>query len=135
MDDEALTTKEIDAGNLAVLIVDRMMAANLIDDDDGPDNPAPNKCAAAQIVTDVLIDYFKHEDRPGVITELVEERDYYRNALQKIMQITANAALHFSETAKLDRGYCKSPTCSAPLVDGECSVGCGEAEEGKADGS
>ncbi len=103
MDDEALTTKEIDAGNLAVLIVDRMMAANLIDDDDGPDNPAPNKCAAAQIVTDVLIDYFKHEDRPGVITELVEERDYYRTALQNVQHIVANAAMFFSEQAKAER--------------------------------
>lgn len=103
MDDEPLTTKEKDAGDLAVTIVDRMMATGLIDDDDGPDNPAPNKCAAAQIVTDALIAYFEHEDRPGVITELVEERDYYRTALQNVQHIVANAAMFFSEQAKAER--------------------------------
>ena len=55
--DEPLSPDELSAGDLAVLIVDQMIADGLIDDDDGPDNPAPNKCAAAQIVTDVLIEW------------------------------------------------------------------------------
>lgn len=55
--DEPLAPDEVSAGDLAVLIVDQMMADGLIEDDDGPDNPAPNKCAAAQIVTDVLIEW------------------------------------------------------------------------------